>query len=134
MQIIGPNMKFRFILAIIVKGIKHARSKSAHAKLTKYLLFVNRIGPREPNMTTSAAVLPRRARTKITSERPVMIDSPSLLCGDDEDEELNDVDRELDSSEEELLMEKMRHDVTLIVVDFDKNEKIYMVEVVLKEN
>ena len=132
LQIMGPNMKFRCMRAIIVKGIKHARSKSAHAKFIRYLLFVNRIGPREPNMTTSAAVLPRRARTKITSERPVMIHSPSLLC--DEWEELNDVERELVSSDDELLMEKIRHDATLIVVDSNKNEKIHMVQVALDQN
>lgn len=125
-------MKFLLIRARIVKGMKHARSRSAHAKLTRYLLFVNRMGPREPNMTTSAAVLPRRARTKITSERPVMIHSPSLLW--DECVALNGIDRELVSSEEELPTEKIRHDVTLIVVDFDKNETIYMAGVVLKEN
>ena len=41
LQIIFPNIKFLFILAIIVKGIKHARNKSAHAKLAKYLLVFN---------------------------------------------------------------------------------------------
>jgi len=68
LQIIGPNIKFRFIRAKIVNGIKHARSKSAHAKLTKYLLFVKRIGPREPNITINAAVLPRNARENIIND------------------------------------------------------------------
>ncbi len=79
LQIIGPNIKFRFIRAIIVNGIKHARNKSAHAKLTKYLLFVNRIGPREPNITTSAAVFPSKARIHINNDILFNIHSPSLL-------------------------------------------------------
>jgi hypothetical protein len=79
LQIIGPNIKFRFILAIIVKGIKDARSKSAHAKLTKYLLFVNRIGPLDPNITISAAILPSKARTKIINDILFIIHSPSLI-------------------------------------------------------
>jgi hypothetical protein len=79
LQIIGPNIKVFFILAIIVKGIKHARNKSAHAKLTKYLLFVNRICPREPNITTSAAAFPSKARIKIINDILFIIHSPSLL-------------------------------------------------------
>jgi len=79
LQIIGPNIKFRFILAIIVNGIKHARNKSAHAKLTKYLLFVNLIGPREPNITINAAVLPSKARIKINNDILLIIHSPTLL-------------------------------------------------------
>jgi hypothetical protein len=79
LQIIAPNIKFRFILAIIVNGIKHARNKSAHAKLTKYLLFVNRIDPREPNITTNAAVFPSKARINIINEILFKIHSPSLL-------------------------------------------------------
>lgn len=65
-------MKFFFIRAIIVNGIKDARNKSAHAKLTKYLLFVKRIGPREPNMTINAALFPKTARRKINDEIPVI--------------------------------------------------------------
>jgi hypothetical protein len=79
LQIIGPNIKFRFILAIIVKGIKHARNKSAHAKLTKYLLFVNLIGPRDPNITRSAAVFPSKASTKIINDILFITHSPSLI-------------------------------------------------------
>ncbi|CAF4553796.1 unnamed protein product, partial [Rotaria magnacalcarata] len=52
----------------MVKGIKHARNKSAHAKLAKYLLLVNRIGPLEPNITMSAAVFPINARTNIIND------------------------------------------------------------------
>ena len=61
-------MKFFFIRAIIVNGIKDARNKSAHAKLTKYLLFVKRIGPREPNMTINAALFPKTARRNIIDD------------------------------------------------------------------
>ncbi len=80
LQIIFPKIKFFFIRAIIVNGIKHARNKSAHAKLTKYLLFVNRIGPREPNITTSAAVFPSKARIKIINEIIFKAHSSSVLC------------------------------------------------------
>jgi len=79
LQIIFPNIKFLFILAIIVKGIKHARNKSAHAKLAKYLLFVNRIGPLEPNITISAAVFPINARINIINDTPFVIHSASLI-------------------------------------------------------
>ena len=72
-------MKFFFIRAIIVKGIKHARNKSAHAKLAKYLLFVNRTGPLEPNITISAAVLPINAKINIIDETVIVIHSASLI-------------------------------------------------------
>lgn len=79
LQIIAPKMKFFFIRAIIVNGIKDARNKSAHAKLTKYLLFVNRIGPREPNITTNAATFPNIARIKIIIDKILIIHSISVL-------------------------------------------------------
>lgn len=91
MQISGPKTKFRLTLAIIVNGIKHALNKSAHAKLTKYLLFVNRTGPREPNITKSAAVLPKTARTKIINEILFIIHSPSLILEERETFEENTV-------------------------------------------
>lgn len=72
-------MKFLFILAMIVNGIKQARNKSAHAKLAKYVLLVKRIGPREPNITISAAVFPINARTNIINEILFVIHSASLI-------------------------------------------------------
>ncbi|CAF4720657.1 unnamed protein product, partial [Rotaria sp. Silwood2] len=92
LQISGPKTKFRLTLAIIVNGIKQARNKSAHAKFTKYLLFVNLIGPREPNITKSAAVFPSTARTKIINDILFIIHSPSLIF--EEREEFNeDIDK-----------------------------------------
>lgn len=80
-----PKMKFRFIRAMIVNGMKHARRRSAHAKFIKYRLFVNRMGPREPNMTMSAAVLPINATRKITMVSPLITHSASLMFEEFED-------------------------------------------------
>lgn len=71
-------MKFLFIRAIIVKGMTHARKRSAQAKFAKYLLLVKRIGPREANITISAAVLPSKAKKKIRHEIPFVIHAASL--------------------------------------------------------
>ncbi len=120
LQIIGPNIKFRFILAIIVNGIKHARNKSAHAKLTKYLLFVNLIGPREPNITTNAAVLPSKARTKIINDILLRIHSSSVLF--DKFVEFKVDINVLDEIFEEFRLINDRHDAINI---FFKN--IYMI-------
>jgi len=105
LQIIGPNIKFRFILAIIVNGIKHARNKSAHAKLTKYLLFVNLIGPREPNITRSAAIFPSRARIKIINDILLIIHSPSFLF-----EKFVKFEEDIDRIDEEFRFANDRHD------------------------
>jgi hypothetical protein len=64
---------------MIVNGIKQARNRSAHAKLAKYLLFVNRIGPLEPNITISAAVFPMNAKTNIINDTLMVIHSASLI-------------------------------------------------------
>jgi hypothetical protein len=59
--------------------MKHARSRSAHAKLARYLLFVSRTGPCLPNMTTRAAVLPTKAKAKIIVEMLIVIHSASIF-------------------------------------------------------
>ena len=55
--------------------MKIERNKSAKAKLTKYLLFVNRIEPRDPNITTRAAKFPSNENIKIINERKLIIQS-----------------------------------------------------------
>ena len=79
LQIVLPKIKFFFIRAIIVNGIKHARNKSAQAKLARYLLFVNRIGPRDPNITTNAAVFPMNARKNINNDMIFVTHSASVI-------------------------------------------------------
>jgi hypothetical protein len=79
LQIIFPKIKFFFIRAIIVNGIKHARNKSAQAKLARYLLFVNRIEPLDPNITTNAAVFPTNARMNINNDIIFVIHSASII-------------------------------------------------------
>lgn len=113
MQISGPNTKFRLTLAIIVNGIKHARNKSAHAKLTKYLLFVNLIGPRDPNITISAAVFPSTANTNINNDILFIIHSPSLMF--DGREKFKDDTDELRNKYETLRLDSVRHDATNIL-------------------
>ena len=72
-------MKFFFIRATMVNGMNDARRRSAHARFTKYLLFVNRMGPRDPNITRSAAKFPNNARMKIEKENTTINHSPSLV-------------------------------------------------------
>ena len=114
LQISGPNTKFRLTLAIIVNGIKHARNKSAHAKLTKYLLFVNLIGPRDPNITKSAAVFPSTARTKIINDILLIIHSPSLIF-EEREEFVKDIVEFNNNKYEEFRVVNIRHDGTNIL-------------------
>lgn len=76
----------------MVKGIKHARKRSAQARLTKYLLFVNRIGPREPNITNKAAKFPINDKRNIIEDKILINNSPSMCRNIDEEEETIDLD------------------------------------------
>lgn len=72
-------MKFRFIRAIAVNGMKHERKRSATAKLTKYLSCVDLARPREEIMMNNAAELPRKAMSEIKREILLVIHPSSLL-------------------------------------------------------
>ena len=112
-------MKFFFIRATMVKGMKEARKRSAQARLTKYLLFVNRIGPREPNITRRAAKLPNTARRKITNEKPMINHSLSVIFHDDEDDRFS----ERETVDERFRTGEIRQDVMEIIDVFSKNDE-----------
>ena len=85
-------MKFRFMRAIAVNGMKHERKRSATAKLTKYLSCVDLARSREEIMMNNAAELPRKAMNEMKREILLVIHSASLTF-DGFDRTINDTFR-----------------------------------------